>query len=333
MKSNRKTRFLILAASLMLCSCSDSAPAEVVPTSEASAESGHATPRTSKPLTPTASATTGDDSTEEDSTDDSTGGDPTEEDSTGDLTADLLLAQQITATGAGNGSGPDCRATVTSESPIAYLSDGVTEGLGLTMPFHVGVCLRGFDQDSPVALTVEVAGQSYRTSVHLSSDSVEYNFFETVRQALFNGTALNARLLSETDTFQTESWEFVPPSEVRDGLVEAGELILRATQGSLSSSVAQPVTVLPGPQQSWLASEGEFAIWGFTPGLRVPVGLYRRDDPAGDTHSLVREIGVVTMPASSFAVFTIPDEVMRDFGGDEDYCVSAPIQPVYNCWF
>ena len=247
-------------------------------------------------------------------------------------TADILLAQQIVAAASGGDLDGRC-STSTTASPAAYISNFLgNEGLEVDLINWVGVCLRGFDPVAPVGLTVDVGGRNYQTEIRLSDDEVEGEFgivdYSDRPETLFDGVPLTAFRVSGEDAYRTMVWEFVPPSAVRDTIVS---VVLTARQGELLSEVVQPVNI-PGeePGEEMLSNGRELAVWGFPAGRRVEIGLYRRDGNS-DVFSLVRRVGVITMPASSLAVFTVPEDVIREAGDNRDYCLSAPVQTVPPC--
>lgn len=249
-------------------------------------------------------------------------------------TADVLLAQQIVAVGHGGGHDGRCSISGTPASPAAYLSNFLgQEGLEVELVNWVGVCLRGFDPAAPVGLTVDVGDRSYQTEIRLTDDEVEGEYgivdYPDRPETLFDGMPLTAFRVSGENAYRTTVWEFVPPSAVRDTIVS---VILTARQGELSSQIVQLVNIPEGPGEGeeMLSNGRELAVWGFPAGRRVEIGLYRRDGNS-DVFSLMRRVGVVTMPASSLAIFTAPEDVIREAGDNPDYCLSAPVEAVHPC--
>lgn len=248
-------------------------------------------------------------------------------------TADILLAQQIVATQTGGGVDGNCIRNDTPASPTAYISNfPPNEGPKIELARSVGVCLRGFDPAAPVWLTVDVGRRSYQTEIRLTNDEAESEFgfdFIDRPEALFDGVPLTAFRVSGEGAHRTTIWDFVPPSEVRDTIVS---VVLTASQGELSSQVVQPVNIQEEPGQLKIGPR-EFAVWGFPVGRRVEIGLYRGIDRS-DAFSLVRRVGVVTMPALAITVFIVPEDVIREAGGNpNDYCLSAPLEMATDCFF
>lgn len=252
--------------------------------------------------------------------------------SSSDSTADILLAQQIVTTAAGGGPGGNCLHNDVSTGPAAYINNFPPRNYPkIDLDGYVGVCLRGFDPAAPVMLTVDVGDHSYQTEIRMTDDEVrddpeDFDIL-TRPEPIFDGVPLTASHLSGEDAYRTSAvWDFFPPEEVRDSIVS---VVLTASQGELSSQVVQPVNV-DEPGEKLISDGVKFAVWGFPVGRRVEIGLYRN---SGEFYSLVRRVGVVTMPASVITVFTIPEDVLQEAarGNDGDYCLSAPLEMATQC--
>jgi hypothetical protein len=134
--------------------------------------------------------------------------------------------------------------------------------------------------------------------------------------------------------YASDVWQFVPPGDVRDQLVAAGAMTIDAKQATGAyAKTTQPITKLSGPNQTWLRP-GTLAIYGFDPGLRVPVGLYKGNSAPPTTMNLLQQLDVVTMPSSGLAVYAVPKDVIKAYSGRRTYCVAVPLKDiVYNCDF
>ena len=150
-------------------------------------------------------------------------------------------------------------------------------------------------------------------------------------QAIVDGAATTAVAPTDSEYYQSPTWGFTPPSNIRDALAEAGQVTILAQQADLQASATQqlrPDTVIG---QTWI-DPGELAVYGFEPGTRVPVGQYEAAEPCGETMTLVEQIGDFVMPASRVAVFSVPQGLRDRYANQSTHCVAAPFGgTVYNC--
>lgn len=250
-----------------------------------------------------------------------------------DPATDMLLAQQITVLAAGDGAVPDCAADLgripeVGQGPAVWI--GNIAGLDRVLtPDEVALCLSGFTPGEPVEVTVTAGGKQYTTTARPGSPGLASTGLEP-SGSLFDGRELTVHELG-SGVLQSEKWWFVPPERAREDLAAAGELTIRATQGTLSARHVHPVE-LPDRTDRLTVDQGSHRIlvYGFPPGTRLPVGLYTVD-PSSQNASLVRQIGTVVMPRSRTAVFTVPDAVVEETGGRGVYCVTVPLDEQYNC--
>jgi hypothetical protein len=153
---------------------------------------------------------------------------------------------------------------------------------------------------------------------------------------LFDGLPATVYPLAGSPYYQSGAWRFLPTESVRAQIFPAGSLTIIARQGAVSSKSTQRITLPPGrtgPAEFPLGN-GRWAFYGFKPGLRVPVGLYRGDGPDAKVMTLVRQIGTVTIPASGIATFTVARDVITNYGGYRGYCVVVPVSgTVDGCQF
>ncbi|MFD4139206.1 hypothetical protein [Streptomyces sp. NPDC058572] len=254
---------------------------------------------------------------------------------TTDPATDVLLAQQITLLAAGDGAAPDCTADLSripslgSTSPAVWI--GNIQGKDrVSTPEEVALCLSGFSPDEPVKVTVTAGNKQYEITAQPTPSELTYQHMEP-SESLFNGQELAVHEQSG-GVLQSEKWWFVPPSAAREDLAAAGKLAIQADQGSLTAQHSHPVE-LPTRADRLVVDNGShrILIYGFQPGMRVPVGLYKADSQS-DRASLVRQIGTVVMPRSRTVVFTVPSAVVNEAGGQEgSYCVTVPLPEQYNC--
>jgi hypothetical protein len=250
---------------------------------------------------------------------------------------DLLLAKQITTTAAGGDGGePDCRSDRFTASPSASLTDGRKAVADASLLRPVGLCLTGFLSTQPVTVTVTAGSTTYTVSVALDDRALPelidpYGHELLPETTLFDGVPMKATKLSGSSTYQSGPWRFVPSSAARDAVVLAGRITIRATQkNGGSSSLTQQVLTPGGPDQLLLdrntSQKKALVVYGFKPGLRVPVGLYRGDTLGiSGPLTLVRQISVLRMPASGIAVYEIPPALTKAYGGQGSYCLAAPV--------
>ena len=66
----------------------------------------------------------------------------------------------------------------------------------------------------------------------------------------------------------------------------------------------------------------------------MPVGLHKGDGPDSTVLTLVRQVGVVTIPGSGIATFTLGKDLVAAYGGYRGYCVAVPLNgEVDGCQF
>ncbi|WP_406368280.1 hypothetical protein [Streptomyces sp. NBC_01546] len=255
---------------------------------------------------------------------------------TTDSATDVLLAQQITLLAAGDGAAPDCTADLgripgLSGSPAVWV--GNIRGLDrVTTPDEVALCLSGFSPDEPVKVIVTAGGRQYASTAQPTASELTYAHFEP-SESLFTGQVLTVHPQGD-GVLQSEKWWFVPPGAAREDLAAAGTLTIQATQGSLTAQHSHSVE-LPGKPDRLVVDNGShrILIYGFAPGARIPVGLYKTDSTTQSESraSLVQQIGTVVMPRSRTVVFTVPDAVVEETGNQGSYCVTVPMPEQYNC--
>jgi hypothetical protein len=256
---------------------------------------------------------------------------------------DLLLAQQIELLGAGNGLIPRCdwdasdppARPPTGPGPVAWLS-GVEGPAEVTISSHVWLCLRGFAPKDPITLTVSTDGHDFATTVVPVEGPLTYEHEERA-DTLFRGDRLTVHDIGG-GVMQSEMWFLVPPDATREALAASGRITITATAAGRAVSYEQKIALPQVPERTWLDESRRYLlINGFTPGLRVPVGLYlgKSENPGLGIARLVRSIGTVVVPPSRVVVFTIPDEVTAQVRarayGDGDYCVTVPLETQENC--
>jgi hypothetical protein len=197
---------------------------------------------------------------------------------------------------------------------------------------HVGLCLTGFQPGRPVTLTITAGARAYTTILTLATEAVEYPTDEIGEDSLFDGHPVTVHPLTSSSYYQSATWRFVPTDAVRDQLTAAGTVTVNAKQTSgASSRITQQIT-RPGGTNELRLDNSRFAIWGFKPGLRVPVGLYEQTG-TGDTMTLIQQLGVVLMPKSGIAIYTLPAGIVSTYGGNQSHCLAVPIAGViYNCY-
>jgi hypothetical protein len=295
-RASAATTAVVLA--LLTSSCSEPGPTDPLPTTttEASTASPSPTPTPTPSPTPTTPATVTD----------SPSPTPTATD-----TVDLLLAQQIAATGVPFIRQPRCPEETPVALPAAFFVSFTPEDAAIALGERVALCLAGFDPALPVLLTVAVSGGAVpAASVTLASTGDDVPTGLGDRETLFDGLGFTASSREGSPFYQSPAWDVVPPDELRDALALAGEMSVEMRQGELAASFVQAVEVPGRPGHRMLTDDGPFAVWGFEPGLRVPVGLYERGPDFASPYTLVEEVGEVTMPLSRLALFDAPEEVM-----------------------
>ncbi|WAL93535.1 hypothetical protein [Streptomyces sp. Je 1-369] len=246
---------------------------------------------------------------------------------------DLLLSRQIDLLAAGNGAASDCAEDLKSlpghrsDSPAAWVSSSIDGSKSLGIPQHVALCLSGFP-DGDVDITVSVQGHEYSTTAVPAEGEVTFQRMEP-SSTLFQGGRLRLYDVGE-GVQQSEMWSFVPPGTARERLALAGELTISARSGGVSATRDQLIELPPVPVCDWLDSDTRrLLVFGFEPGSRVPVGLYRTDRE-GTTAVLVRKIGTVVMPRSRTAVFSVPADIRALAGESNQFRITVPLDKQYN---
>ncbi|MEW2413820.1 hypothetical protein AB0953_08855 [Streptomyces sp. NPDC046866] len=249
-----------------------------------------------------------------------------------DGTADSLLADQIALLAAGDGASPDCPADLSRlpglGSPAVWIGN-IAGKQRVTFPEESGLCLSGFSDAEPVQITVSTGAGRYTTSVQ-PTPGPPTGSQDEAPDSLFRGGTLAAHEVGG-GVMQSEQWWFIPPDGAREELAASGKLTLRATQGSLTADYEQPVQLPDRPERMWVTPVSHtLLVYGFEPGSRIPIGLYKEDVP--DEHAvLVRRIGTVTMPRSRAATFTVPAGVLAETRNQGRFCVTVPLPTQYNC--
>ncbi|MGW0532991.1 hypothetical protein [Streptomyces sp. NPDC003032] len=252
---------------------------------------------------------------------------------------DLLLSRQIDLLAAGNGATADCAEDLKelpghrADSPAAWVSSSIDGSKSLRIPQHVSLCLAGFPPGDPgdpgdVDITVSVNGHAYPTTTVPAEGSVTFQRLEP-SSTLFRGGRLRLYDVGK-GVQQSEMWSFVPPGAARERLADAGELTVSARSGGASATRDQAVELPSVPDRGWLDSDTRrLLVFGFEPGSRVPVGLYRTR-PGGETAVLVRTIGTVLIPQSRTAVFPVPAGIRALADDSAEYRVTVPLSEQYN---
>ncbi|MGV9880014.1 hypothetical protein [Streptomyces sp. NPDC003006] len=249
---------------------------------------------------------------------------------------DLLLSRQIDLLAAGNGATADCAEDIEelpdhrADSPAAWVSSSIDGPKSPGIPQHVSLCLAGFSRGGPgdVDITVSVNGHAYATTAVPAEGSVTFQRLEP-SSTLFRGGRLRLYDVGK-GVQQSEMWSFVPPGAARERLADAGELTVSARSGGASATRDQAIELPSVPDRGWLDSDTRrLLVFGFEPGSRVPVGLYRTR-PGGETAVLVRTIGTVLIPQSRTAVFPVPAEIRALADDSAEYRVTVPLSEQYN---
>jgi hypothetical protein len=215
----------------------------------------------------------------------------------------------------------------------------------VTLLDTVALCLKGFTRDQAVDVTVTVGAAKYRSRIMVMSavvsrppDTPPEVFLP--ENALFDTKSLTVPRRAGTEYYQSDAWTLLPASAVRDLLVSAGRMRIDASQANgLTSTVTQ--RVLPRTKeegQEFLSRPAgqpqALAIYGFRPGLKIPVGLYEGKTCGEGTLTLKEQIGLVTMPPSGVVVYEIPPKITASYGGNDKYYVTAPVHKnVIACGF
>ncbi|MEU9182601.1 hypothetical protein AB0C90_38505 [Streptomyces sp. NPDC048550] len=214
---------------------------------------------------------------------------------------------------------PDDRPRVWVTSPNGA-SDAVTAGLG-----EVAVlCLHGFPP-GPITVTVKAGGRTYTTAV---KPVAELSDTQSAMDHLFNGRPMEV-LDFGGGLLESESWFFLPSEPALTDIARSGRFTVAARSGALRAESEVPLRLSRGAatMEGWERNH-RIAVYGFSAGDRVPIGLYRpetREDRPVEV--LQREVGRVVMPRHRVAVFTVPPDAFRTVtsepSGDENLaCLS-----------
>ena len=257
-------------------------------------------------------------------------------------TEDFLLTELISFPGVfGEYEPPSCMEFSDAPVPSVILGHGGT-GLEVIFTSPTILCLIGFNPGQPIEISVSVGSSTYRSTVGPQPGPAD-SFDTAPEETLFEGQELAAT--AGEGYLESKGWRFIPPLPVRDELAANGQLTITATQGELQATTTQPLAPLDEPGQTmledWDQNRGMFvphglAIWGFEPGSRLPIGLYRvlkKEDDGSGVAELVQQIGEVTIPSSGLAVFDIPPHIAAEFASpNNEYCISGPFrEDVYSC--
>jgi hypothetical protein len=225
---------------------------------------------------------------------------------------------------------PICVNNLESLPPVFATSPSVwmSQGLGpkrLVFTYESALCLHGFSADSPVTVTVSDGRRHTTTTVQPTAGELAHAWYEPA-ESLFNGKRLRAYGVG-SGVVQTETWDFVPPSATREILAATGHITITATQSGNNASYRQTIAVPEGPNRAALRGDTRrrLVVSGFPRGATVPIGLYRLDRKR-ENATFVRSLGVVVMPRSRTAVFTVP----RSAAGTA-YCVTVPLELQSGC--
>ncbi|GHE63639.1 hypothetical protein GCM10017778_55250 [Streptomyces vinaceus] len=211
--------------------------------------------------------------------------------------------------------------------PAVWVSSQTTDTRAVALGSRSALCLSGFPGTGPITVTVKAGGRTYTTPLKRVSKSVS----KQSDAALFDGremevTERGGGMLTSGD------WIFLPSGSIREALGRSGRLDLTAVSGDVKAANAEPLSRQPGAatEDGWERSR-RIALYGYPAGSRVPVGLYRvkASSTEGRNAVLERQVGVVAMPASRVADFTVPQDVFRTVSvaapqGKDTYCLSVP---------
>ncbi|MEU6755508.1 hypothetical protein [Streptomyces sp. NPDC046685] len=243
---------------------------------------------------------------------------------------DFLLSQQFDLGGSA-GTQFGCSEDLNDRAkdrPLVWLTSSEDENVRAMLNRQSLLCLYGFPKSKTITVTVTAGGRAYATPLRLVSELSS----EGGGGDLFNGRPIEVQDQGD-GVLQSEYLWFFPPDPAREAIALDGRLRLAASSGDLRTANEVPL----GWEEGAGATEAEWkrhqiAVYGYPPGTRVPIGLYRvhdDEDTEGEVAVLKRRVGEVVMPESRIAVFTIPPDVFRIVSaepesGGQYYCLSVP---------
>lgn len=244
---------------------------------------------------------------------------------------DFLLSQQFDLGGEGGiqvGCGEDVKLVAQDRPTAVWLTSSMDENVTVVLGATSILCLYGFPKDKPITVTVTAGSRAYTTPIRPVSE-----FSDAEDGDLFNGRPIEVRDMGD-GVLESAFLRFYPPDPAREAIALDGRLRLAASSGDLRTANEVPLSWEEGVG----ASEAEWkrhqiAVYGYPPGTRVPIGLYRVanhvDEGGPDQAVLMRPVGEVVMPESRIAVFTIPQDVFRLLSvepewGEDYYCLDVP---------
>jgi hypothetical protein len=260
-------------------------------------------------------------------------------------TEKLLLPQQVQLQEGGDGLGPSCSSEGAyppgfDHDPGVWLNNlySPTE-----YPYIVVLCLRGFQEATPIEVRLTTGSYTATTQVTPTSDpptlSDSLGYEDEPSTTLFDDGAelrIYARdygggaVDGPEGAFVTEMWSFFPPRAARDAMADAGSIELTAVQGALTARIEQPIS-MPTRRDYYMLTRGRerLVLVGYPEGAVVPIGLYKKKSGASSA-SLVEELGTVTMPRSRVDSFAVPPGLLtgRRLG---TYCVLPPVDQEGDC--
>ncbi|MFI0242128.1 hypothetical protein [Streptomyces sp. NPDC016845] len=255
---------------------------------------------------------------------------------TGQGDVDVLLADQITLFGAGNGTATDCSVDRPAQSPAVWMVS--TSELQLVA--HVSLCLAGFGTDQEIDVTVTAGSRSYSVTAMPGPGPVDF-LLDQPPETLFDQDKLPMYDIGD-GTLQSGMWTFVPPDSARAQIAAAGGVRFSATQGDTRATGDQPIALPEEPDRIWLDAEASIlpdpgfshrlVVFGYEPGRRIPVGLYRVEEPGSSEGGAVleRQLGIITMHSSRVTVYQVPADALQFSTGGRG-CITVPIAKQYNC--
>ncbi|MFG2987005.1 hypothetical protein ACGFYQ_38135 [Streptomyces sp. NPDC048258] len=244
---------------------------------------------------------------------------------------DFLLSQQFDLGGTGGtrfGCSEDLKDRPT-DRPLVWLTSSEDENVRAILNTESLLCLYGFPKNKPITVTVTAGSRAYTTPIRPVSE------FSTDGGGgdLFNGRPIEVQDLGD-GVLQSGFLWFFPPEPAREAIALDGRLRLAASSGDLRTANEVPLSWEEGAgatEAEW--KRHQIAVYGYPPGTRVPIGLYRvqndQEDTGDELAVLERPVGEVVMPESRIAVFTIPQDVFRIISvepewGEDYYCLSVP---------
>ena len=300
-------------------------------------------PPTSEDITESASEAPSSDESEVAPDDNSDGGpDPDSE------TEEFLLSQQAQLQFGGDGLSPNCE--VDEDTPSAY---GHDPGIWLhelfsnsDYPRIVTLCLHGFNPKRRIDLRVTAGDLAVNSSLRpvagAPRPNSDYGYEDAPSTTLFEAGAVlrvytkgygSNPIGGPEPALTSEMWKFVPPPRARAAMAEAGSVTITATQRDATATEVHPIAV--PHQRSYFTvhtPSGELLVLhGYPAGARVPIGLYRRDDPAKDSATRVRRLDTVRIPASQVATWPLRLGPLADLPPGT-YCVIPPIEGPADCY-